>query len=158
MVNDYLPCATGVISDLAILKTGTNDEIFADNLAKSSAWGFAPWQSFVQGDYSFREMLLRLKINKTAEIHNIHVLEHVLTCDMADLVESGEADVAAIDTEVCFKKIFHGSPQVHVTAFVTPEFCVPQVREVSRKGFIVRLVKQDGELTGGRISFSARGY
>jgi hypothetical protein len=148
----------GTISDLAILNTASNDEVFASALAKDAPWGFSPWQAFTQGDYSFREVLLRLKVKKNIDAATVHVREHVLSYDMEDMHESRQVDVAAEDTLITFDKPFHSVPQVHVTTFVTPEFCVPQVGEVTKDSFTVRLVKQNGELTGGRISYNAQGY
>jgi hypothetical protein len=155
-----MPTALGVLNDIGIIKAAASDNTFKQHLKSASAWGFKPWQEFTQAEYYFREMLMRLKVQNhdTASVNRVRVLKHIITCDVDDVEESRTVDIAAIPTEVLFGKQFHATPKLHVTSFVTAEFCVPQISDVSHRGFMVRLVTIDNTLTSGVITFSAQGY
>ena len=126
----YMPFATGVLSDLGIIKEGATDSRFKSYLKSASAWGFAPWQEFVQGDYYFREMLMRLKVknNDTVGVNRMRVLEHTNKCEVAVVEESRKMDLPAREPEVELEKHFQRVPRVQGTGFVTPGFWLHQIK------------------------------
>lgn len=157
------PNVLGVISDVAIRTSEiTHDEV-SRYIQSASAFGFGDWMPFVDGEYYFREALLKMVVQNTTPgaISGVIVPEHKVICDVYDISDKGVSNVNANPdgTFITFNKYFRDPrPIVTVTANIVSEFAVPNIMEVNRTGFRVILRKADGSPIQGEVFWQATGY
>ncbi|MGA1846757.1 hypothetical protein [Deferribacter abyssi] len=154
-----LPFADGVVADLAIKNRTLEDENFELMVNKSSAFGFSDWIRFQEGEYSFREAIIRFVLENydPDTVTHIQIPKHVVTVDVKDIIDRGSANISGV-TRVFFNKKFHAEPVVVITSFVSSDFIVPEIIATTKEYFDVQLKKADGTTAAGQINWQAHGY
>ena len=161
-LSDYmlLPFCTGILSDIALLSAPVSESEIADMAGQSYPHGFSAWRRFDDGEFEFRKALVKLIMeSEDAEgAYDSKVTDHKVVSDVFDIMESGVLTITRASHRVTFKKRFHRIPVISVTSLNTTAFAIPEVQEVTRTYFDIRLRVANGDSASGNISWRASGY
>lgn len=158
-----LPFAPGVISDVAIKNIPLTPNDIEEYINSASAFGFTNWAPFADGEYYYREALIRMIIYNEAKggVNGIVIPHHKIICDVYDMQDRGTGMVNTNPdgTFIAFNKKFRDpKPIVTVTSCVTTQFAVPSVLETNSDGFKVLLRAADGSAIQGQVNWVVDGY
>ena len=151
--------ARGVVSDVVIQTDDLTEESFSVMFAQENPYGYGIWRSFIEGDYSYRYAIFKVKYSTSQEMILPVTSSLKLTVDVPDVNDYGTVAVsAASGTKVWFKKTFVGTPTVNATTISGTDVCYPRVTEITNEYFVVQLTDGSGNLMSATIAWWAEGY
>jgi hypothetical protein len=147
----------GAISDISIRTDEVTADAFEDILSFGSAIGYSEFQTFIPGDYTYQEALMRTRFEALSS-DRPRLTSLKLTVDVPDVNDRGFQTITASITTISFNKSFVEPPEVLAVQKGGLEIGTAVVSNVTTAGFDVKIAKSDGTLIGGDLSWGASGY
>lgn len=154
------PHVVGVVSDIGLRNIAIAPEEPETQTANEKPHGFTNWEVFQDGDYYYKEALFKLWVKNLSpkDVADVKLTNHRIVCDVQDVFDKGTTGVGSSGSRIYFNRLFHNIPVVSVTSFNTSEFAIPEITNIQREYFDVRLKKMDGTNAVGSITWNAQGY
>jgi hypothetical protein len=112
------------ISDIAVMNTVLDDDLFVAALKGDAPVGFQPFQTFYPGDYQYSEAVFRLSMESTSGDRGV-VEKLSITVDVPDIFDRGlQLLNAGGVVRVYFARKFHVPPVVVVSVESASDACV----------------------------------
>lgn len=147
--DEILENSRAVISDIII----SDNEIDVDVPA-----GYEPWQPFVSGDYTYKDALLKCRVSAMNTEGRTLLSSYKVFVDLPDIQDHDVTKVEAEKTWIPFELEFYQIPEVTITMTgSTGKVIIPNILEVTLKGFYVELRDISNVLCAGTISWQALG-
>lgn len=147
--DELLENSRAVISDIII----SDKEIDVDIPA-----GYEPWQPFVSGDYTYKDALLKCGVSAMNTEGRTLLSSYKVFVDLPDIQDHAVTKVEAEKTWIPFELEFYQIPEVTITMTgSTGKVIIPNILEVTLKGFYVELRDTSNVLCAGTISWQALG-
>lgn len=147
--DEILENSRAVISDIII----SDNEIDVDIPA-----GYEPWQPFVSGDYTYKDALLKCRVSAMNTEGRTLLSSYKVFVDLPDIQDHAVTKVEAEKTWIPFELEFYQIPEVTITMTgSTGKVIIPNILEVTLKGFYVELRDTSNVLCAGTISWQALG-
>ena len=147
--DEILENSRAVISDIII----SDNEIDVDVPA-----GYEPWQPFVSGDYTYKDALLKCRVSAMNTEGRTLLSSYKVFVDLPDIQDHAVTKVEAEKTWIPFELEFYQIPEVTITMTgSTGKVIIPNILEVTLKGFYVELRDTSNVLCAGTISWQALG-
>lgn len=155
-----LPFGGGVLGDIALLNSPYSIGGLNTLVTQTFPHGFTDWEQFKDGEYEFRKALVKLIMEDTFvnSQEDSKIIEHAVFSDVIDVIEIGTANITGAVKRVTFQKKFHVVPVVTVTGSNLSVFAIPDIVEVTKTYFDIRLKIASGGTTTGTVTWSAHGY
>lgn len=146
---EILENSRAVISDIIISDTEIDVDIPA---------GYEPWQPFVSGDYTYKDALLKCRVSAMNTEGRTLLSSYKVFVDLPDIQDHAVTKVEAEKTWIPFELEFYQIPEVTITMTgSTGKVIIPNILEVTLKGFYVELRDTSNVLCAGTISWQALG-
>ncbi len=154
------PHVVGVVSDIGLRNIAIAPEEVEVQMSQEKPQGFTNWEVFQDGDYYYKEALFKLWIKNLSpsDVSDVKITAHKIICDVQDVFDKGTSGVSSSGSRIYFNRVFHNIPVVSVTSFNTAEFAIPEITDIQRDYFEVRLKKMDDTNAVGSITWNAQGY
>lgn len=152
--------ANAIIGDLQFFQDAFGEAQFLTKVQDAPA-GFSAFKPFLAGEHTFSEALFKTTLTAAASLSRPRMNELVVTVDVPDVTEQGEATVPLGGTaSVVFKKDFYATPTVKVVVSSGTELSIPRLSNETADGFDVKLesLNNPGTYVAGTIRWSAEGY
>ena len=120
--------------------------------------GYEPWQPFVSGDYTYKDALLKCRVSAMNTEGRTLLSSYKVFVDLPDIQDHAVTKVGAEKTWIPFELEFYQVPEVTITMTgSTGKVIIPNILEVTLKGFYVELRDTSNVLCAGTISWQALG-
>lgn len=147
-----------VISDFAV-RTPFSAEEFA--ALTTSPVGYTPFHLFHVGDYEYQQALVRVSVHAPSLGNTPQMYNMMMNVDIDDTVSRGQTVLKAEDTLITYGKPYYTRPEVTATlsgGFAADTSLTIVLENIDTSGFHAKLVRPDGTLAAGTISWTAVGY
>lgn len=156
-----------VIADMLIERLDAGQDVefrdFLQSIETGAIPGWAPWRSFVPGDYEYSKAMFRVVMDSiSADRGQIEVCEAAM--DVPDVIDRGSARVlvAADGVYVEFEREYHIIPEITLTSkggVGTNPTAAELVGAPTLLGFTAKLRDtMTGELVAGTFTWASHGY
>ncbi|MFP5300044.1 hypothetical protein R2R70_02360 [Cobetia sp. SIMBA_158] len=149
----------GIFSDLKIMTSGSMPSSNSiQNLFESSAPpGYDGFRPFIPGYYDFQKAIFKHSVRAKSGTPILSGL--VYTVDMPDVVDRGQATVAAGQfKQVNFSKRYTVPPEIGHSIISISEYSIVKVESITETGFVFSLLNAANEKVAGTISWTSTGY
>jgi len=158
VTEEYIRNAQAVFQDFLIKNRALSLEEMKALAGTGTPVFYERFQTLIAGDYEFQKALFGLYVSSRSSTSRPAVSELIVTLDVPDVVDSGNADVAAgAPATINFKKKYTAPPEVSIELMEGTVVSTPVITFISTTGFEVKLVSNTGTLVAGEVSWVANG-
>jgi hypothetical protein len=152
--------ARGILGDVEMRSDLLTEERFRALAEERYPVGYEPWRNFVAGDYDYLDCFVWLRARVLERSQEIVVSRAIMRVDAEDIIERGNASVAAPSSTINFTRAFNVAPEVTAVQKGGAILAIPRVLSVTKTSFTVALydVSNPATAVAGNISFTAVGY
>lgn len=156
---EFIRNAATVVTDLILDDKELDEGVFLQVMQRSSPVGFTEYQEFIEGEYSYKDALVKIVMSSTSDARAV-LTDLKFHVDVPDVTESGSVLVVPTvgGQRVDFTRSFAIPPEVSLTLKGGKIVALPDVISTDQLGFNLILKDLSGVSVGGTVGWSAQGY
>lgn len=157
--DDWVRKANGVYSDLYISKLPTNPVDFEAELKRGAPIGYDKFTTYIPGYYEFESAMFRMVL-RSVGLDRIRLKKLKMVVDVPDVFDRGDNLVdSGNDGVVKFSRKYIKPPKViGVQSGGTEVAHKVEIDNITKEGFLFRLLDEQGNKLSGSLSWVSEGY